>query len=261
MLVERVQVADQLERHEPVHPRPQLDELLAAVQAPLAWAPEAANGRGAYRRPAEFGGISSGMPIVLRCAIARTSERGEKEISFSHAHNLALNALTRIVERMLSDPPGTEAVAGSVLVRNSRRNVLTKAQEWDYFHGIAAVKRMQSMYHGTLVAQGAFSLYEREALREVGGWPDCVGEDMAESAKAAPHLELVTYNFVVPLEEHGNGVCIGYEYDGPGRDAQIIEVKLLVSASLAAAWINRALRVHGHNRGDGCTSRDRSRRH
>ena len=38
---------------------------------------------------------------------------------------------------------------------------ITAAQEWDYFHGISAVKRMQSMYHGTLVAQGAFSLYRR----------------------------------------------------------------------------------------------------
>lgn len=91
---------------------------------------------------------------------------------------LRADALTRIVERMLSDPPGTEAVAGSVLVRNSRRNVLTKAQEWDYFHGIAAVKRMQSMFHGTLVAQGAFSLYTRRALESVGGWPHCVGEDI-----------------------------------------------------------------------------------
>jgi poly-beta-1,6-N-acetyl-D-glucosamine synthase len=43
------------------------------------------------------------------------------------------------------------------------------------------VKRMQSMYHGTLVAQGAFSLYDREALREVGGWPECVGEDIVVS--------------------------------------------------------------------------------
>ena len=51
-------------------------------------------------------------------------------------------------------------------------------QEWDYFHGIAAVKRMQSMYHGTLVAQGAFSIYYRDALIEVGGWPECVGEDI-----------------------------------------------------------------------------------
>ncbi len=88
------------------------------------------------------------------------------------------DALRRIVERMLSDPPGTEAVAGAVLVRNSRRNLLTRAQEWDYFHGIAAVKRMQSMFHGTLVAQGAFSLYTRRALEAVGGWPSCVGEDI-----------------------------------------------------------------------------------
>jgi len=88
------------------------------------------------------------------------------------------DALRRIVERKLADPVGTEAVAGAVLVRNSRRNLLTKAQEWDYFHGIAAVKRMQSMFHGTLVAQGAFSLYTRRALNSVGGWPECVGEDI-----------------------------------------------------------------------------------
>jgi len=88
------------------------------------------------------------------------------------------DALTYIVERLMSDPPGTVAVAGAVLVRNSRRNLMTGAQEWDYFHGIAAVKRMQSMYHGTLVAQGAFSIYRKDALMEVGGWPECVGEDI-----------------------------------------------------------------------------------
>ena len=70
------------------------------------------------------------------------------------------------------------AVAGAVLVRNSRASLMTAAQEWDYFHGISAVKRMQSMYHGTLVAQGAFSLYRKQALKTVGGWPDCVGEDI-----------------------------------------------------------------------------------
>ncbi|TDK22337.1 glycosyltransferase family 2 protein [Luteimonas aestuarii] len=94
---------------------------------------------------------------------------------------LRTDALRKIVERFLSDPPGTVAVAGSVLVRNSRENWLSRSQEWDYFHGIAAVKRMQSMYHGTLVAQGAFSLYTREALQQVGGWPECVGEDIVVS--------------------------------------------------------------------------------
>jgi biofilm PGA synthesis N-glycosyltransferase PgaC len=90
-------------------------------------------------------------------------------------------AMQKIVERRISDPPGTKAVAGAVLVRNSRENWLTRSQEWDYFHGIAAVKRMQSMYHGTLVAQGAFSLYDRDTLEEVGGWPDKVGEDIVLS--------------------------------------------------------------------------------
>ncbi len=88
------------------------------------------------------------------------------------------DALRNLVERYLTDPPGTRAVAGTMLVRNSRENWITKAQEWDYFHGIAAIKRMQSLYHGTLVAQGAFSIYDRKALEEVGGWVTCVGEDI-----------------------------------------------------------------------------------
>lgn len=91
---------------------------------------------------------------------------------------LRSDSLREIVERFLSDPPSTMAVAGTVLVRNSRANLITAAQEWDYFHGISAVKRMQSMYHGTLVAQGAFSLYTKRALETVGGWPELVGEDI-----------------------------------------------------------------------------------
>ena len=83
-----------------------------------------------------------------------------------------------LVERYLSDPPNTRAVAGTMLVRNSRANWVTRAQEWDYFHGIAAIKRVQSLYQGTLVAQGAFSIYDRATLIEVGGWADCVGEDI-----------------------------------------------------------------------------------
>ncbi len=91
------------------------------------------------------------------------------------------DAIQRIVERYIADPTNTRAVAGAVLVRNSRENWLTRVQEWDYFHGIAAVKRMQSMYHGTLVAQGAFSLYDRQTLIDVGGWGKCVGEDIVVS--------------------------------------------------------------------------------
>jgi len=69
-------------------------------------------------------------------------------------------------------------VAGNVLVRNSRENMITKLQEWDYFHGIAVIKRVQSLYQGTLVAQGAFSIYRTEAVRRLNGWPPKIGEDI-----------------------------------------------------------------------------------
>jgi biofilm PGA synthesis N-glycosyltransferase PgaC len=93
----------------------------------------------------------------------------------SYLYRRALENLTR---RYLSDPPDTKAVAGAVLVRNSRTNMVTRVQEWDYFHGIAAIKRLQSLYQGTLVAQGAFSAYDTDVLRQVGGWPHSVGEDI-----------------------------------------------------------------------------------
>lgn len=88
------------------------------------------------------------------------------------------NGITNLVERYLSDPPNTAAVAGEVLIRNSRQNWITKAQEWDYFLGIAAVKRIQSLFQGTLVAQGAFSLYQRQIIERIGGWPMTIGEDI-----------------------------------------------------------------------------------
>ncbi|WP_435922170.1 glycosyltransferase family 2 protein [Paenibacillus sp. DYY-L-2] len=87
-------------------------------------------------------------------------------------------ALKHIVARMASAPKEVCAVAGAVLVRNSRENFLAKIQEWDYFLGIASIKRLQGMFQGTLVAQGAYSLYRTDAVRSVGGWPDAIGEDI-----------------------------------------------------------------------------------
>lgn len=88
------------------------------------------------------------------------------------------SALHRIVARLLISPTDTVAVAGALFVRNSRENLLTRAQEWDYFLGIASVKRQQGLFQGTMVAQGAFSVYRTATLTEVGGWPDRIGEDI-----------------------------------------------------------------------------------
>jgi biofilm PGA synthesis N-glycosyltransferase PgaC len=87
-------------------------------------------------------------------------------------------AVKRCVARLLVSPETTVAAAGAVFVRNSRANLLTQAQEWDYFLGIASIKRQQGLFQGTLVAQGAFSIYKTEAVKEVGGWPDRIGEDI-----------------------------------------------------------------------------------
>ncbi len=90
-------------------------------------------------------------------------------------HKFAIN---NIVARMLAAPDDVCAVAGAVLVRNSRKNILTRIQEWDYFLGIASIKRLQGMYQSTLVAQGAFSLYKTDKIKDVGGWTDSIGEDI-----------------------------------------------------------------------------------
>jgi poly-beta-1,6-N-acetyl-D-glucosamine synthase len=88
------------------------------------------------------------------------------------------DGIRHLVGRYLSDPINTKAVAGEILIRNSRDNWITKAQEWDYFLGIATIKRIQSLFQGTLVAQGAFSLYDKKTVLALGGWPEMVGEDI-----------------------------------------------------------------------------------
>lgn len=91
---------------------------------------------------------------------------------------LQADCLVSMVEHLTASPPETAAIAGTVFVQNHEDSWITAAQQWDYFHGIAAVKRMQGMYDSTLVAQGAFSIYRRQAVVDAGGWPDTVGEDI-----------------------------------------------------------------------------------
>lgn len=70
------------------------------------------------------------------------------------------------------------AVAGSIMISNTKQSWLTRLQTWDYFLGIAALKRQQGIYESTLVAQGAFSAMRKEVITELGGWQSVVGEDI-----------------------------------------------------------------------------------
>jgi poly-beta-1,6-N-acetyl-D-glucosamine synthase len=155
------------------------------------------------RTVAEAFGAATGQPV--RCI-------SEPRPGKSHALNTGLaavgtelvisldadtvlhpRAVRQLVARLLSAPPDVQAVAGSVLVRNSRDSLWTRMQEWDYFLGIASVKRMQGLYQGTLVAQGAFSLYRTQAVLAAGGWPDAIGEDIVLTWQLMRHGARVYY--------------------------------------------------------------------
>ena len=60
----------------------------------------------------------------------------------------------------------------------ARVNLLTRMQEWDYFLGIAAVKRMQGHLPVDPGRARRVPLYRTDELRRVGGWPDAIGEDI-----------------------------------------------------------------------------------
>jgi biofilm PGA synthesis N-glycosyltransferase PgaC len=118
---------------------------------------------------------------VLQCAHsgkAGALTAGLKAVCIDADTYLHPQALKRIVARLISDPSHTAAVAGCVLVRNSRHTLMTRLQEWDYFLGISSAKRQQALYQGTLVAQGAFSAFKTSALRQCEGWPAVIGEDI-----------------------------------------------------------------------------------
>ncbi|MBP3951620.1 glycosyltransferase family 2 protein [Bacillus sp. YZJH907-2] len=70
---------------------------------------------------------------------------------------------------------------------------LARLQMWDYLISIAAVKRQQSLYEGTLVAQGAFSAYLKEAIEKAGGWFPVVGEDIVLTWGILKHNYRVDY--------------------------------------------------------------------
>lgn len=118
--------------------------------------------------PGKFNALNSGLKLVDTNYV----------ITLDADTLIHKSAIRYLMARMKSSPSDVCAVAGSMLVRNSRGNLLARIQEWDYFLSISSIKRMQGLYQGTLVAQGAFSLYKTDVVIEVGGWSDAIGEDI-----------------------------------------------------------------------------------
>lgn len=97
---------------------------------------------------------------------------------------LTVDADTRLersaVQRMMDHLEGERSgcTAGNLFVEKPARTLAAKMQIYDYLLSIAAVKRFQGSYRSTLVAQGAFSGYRTQAVRQAGGWQDVMGEDI-----------------------------------------------------------------------------------
>lgn len=87
-------------------------------------------------------------------------------------------AVRNIMNKLVNSNKKTAATAGCIFVKNAKKSFITKLQEWDYTLGIFGVKLYQGNYHSTLVAQGAFSAYKTKHLKEIGGWQNCIGEDI-----------------------------------------------------------------------------------
>lgn len=87
-------------------------------------------------------------------------------------------AVRKIMNKLVNSNKKTAATAGCIFVKNAKKSFITKLQEWDYTLGIFGVKLYQGNYHSTLVAQGAFSAYKTKLLKEIGGWQNCIGEDI-----------------------------------------------------------------------------------
>ena len=87
-------------------------------------------------------------------------------------------AVRNIMSQLMNSDEKTAAVAGCIFVKNAKKSFITKLQEWDYTLGIFGVKFVQGNYQSALVAQGAFSAYKTKMLKEIGGWENCVGEDI-----------------------------------------------------------------------------------
>lgn len=85
-------------------------------------------------------------------------------------------SLQALVRRHVADR--ASATAGAVLSANPKESLLTRVQAWDYYLGIAAVKRGQNYFGNALVAQGSFSCYQVAEVRIAGGWPSVSGEDI-----------------------------------------------------------------------------------
>lgn len=111
-------------------------------------------------------------------------------------------ALLRMVEPYLYDPRGVVAVGGTIRLANGchftdgvlekvdvPRSWLARFQIIEYLRGFLFGRMGLNRLGGNLIISGAFGLFRRDAIIEVGGYAaDSVGEDMEIVVKLQSHI-------------------------------------------------------------------------
>ena len=88
------------------------------------------------------------------------------------------SAVRMLVGRLLSSPPDTAMVSGHALVRNEHDGRLSEAFASEYALSANAIQRVNGLFQGALVAEGACSVYRTDAVRSVNGWPPATTDDV-----------------------------------------------------------------------------------
>jgi cellulose synthase/poly-beta-1,6-N-acetylglucosamine synthase-like glycosyltransferase len=115
-------------------------------------------------------------------------------------------ALLRMVEPYLYDPQGVVAVGGTVRLANGCKfnhgvlqevdvpdSWVARFQVIEYLRGFLFGRMGLNRLGGNLIISGAFGLFSREAVVEVGGYAtDSVGEDMELVIKLQRHVQQET---------------------------------------------------------------------
>ncbi len=130
-----------------------------------------------------------GKSNALNCGLALVKTKHFITVDAdTFLHNCAIQKIINHIENKKCS-----CVAGNLLVYNVKETFVTKMQNYDYLLSIAAIKRFQGSYQTTLVAQGAFSAYNTCDVKDVGGWEDCLGEDIVLTYQLLEQKKISTY--------------------------------------------------------------------
>ena len=115
------------------------------------------------------GGRPSGSNFGLRLA------RGEFLVSLDADTTFDRHLVTKLVEPFAD--PTVGVVAGNVLIRNWRESLVARLQALEYAIAIDINKRWTDARDATLQASGAVGAFRRQAVKDIGGWEQQLGED------------------------------------------------------------------------------------